>query len=167
MNNIQNPIGSSDELSTNRKITESPIKVENPATIRTNINIDIKVENTNIIWNNGDITNNVIININNIYNGNIYNNQVQINNPNDIKYSKEINVDQQKDNIVNEIHNSENISSNEANQINLNNDINNISPKILDLPGKEEVEQQGQIQKPSPDGENEKDIKIEDLNKEN
>ena len=41
---------------------------------------------------------------------------------------------------MNEIQNSENISFNEANQSKPNNDINNISPKILDLPGKEEVE---------------------------
>ena len=167
VNNIPNQIGSTDELNSNRKITEKPNNVINPDIIENNINNDFKIQNTNIIGNNGNITNNVINDINNIYKGNIYNNQVQINNHNDINTQKEINVNQQQDNIMNEIQNSENISFNEANQSKPNNDINNISPKILDLPGKEEVEQQGQIQKLSPDGENEKVIKNEDLNKEN
>ena len=78
-----------------------------------------------------------------------------------------INVNQQQD-IRHEIQNSDDIKFTEANQNNQNDyNNNNFTSPNLDLPGKEEVEQSGQIPKPSPDGETEKDIKMENLNEEN
>ena len=66
MSGNQNGIENIDKLNSNRKITEKPNYDGNQAIIQNHINIDIKVENTNIIRNNDNITNNVINNINNI-----------------------------------------------------------------------------------------------------
>ena len=147
VNRDPNDIGSIDELHPREQVNPNHIRVENINNI------------TNYIINNCPT---------NINNGNINNiNNNGTNNPNFGNTQNEINVNQQQG-IRHEIQNSDNIKSTKANQNNQNNyNNNNFTSPNLDLPGKEEVEQSGQIPKPSPDGETEKDIKMENLNEEN